>query len=262
MEIHRTGYNRRIARWSVGLLLLAVGLFTLVLFSTTGKPVRRDFIPVDQFGFTFLRIAGRQGASGKPGFYRVSSSGRCFITTPPLLDAEDHEVIATIFDSATLQKVGSFPSRLNTLRNFELSPDRQFLIAAKENGLHVWHLESGKENVAEIEMLWRDHKPGDPGLFAAAAFAPGSRQVLLYTDKRLVHYDLPQCRILGSFQAPAQQNIRACYFDSRGRPKALMLRLQKELEVWDVASNQVDATLDQAEIKSRGFLAGEYQSSF
>ena len=143
------------------MLLLAVGLFTITLFFTTGKPVRRDFIPVDQFGFTFLRIAGRQGASGKPGFFSVSSSGRCFITTPPLLVAADDEVSATIFDTATLQKVGSFPSRLNTLKNFELSPDRQFLIAAKDNGLHVWNLESGKEEIAEIGMLWRDHPLSD-----------------------------------------------------------------------------------------------------
>jgi hypothetical protein len=262
MEFHPTGYERRIARWIMGLLFLAVGLFTTALFFTTGRPVRRDFIPVDQLGFTFLRMSGLQGASGKPGFYSVSSSGRCFITTPPLLVAADHEVIATIFDTATLQKVGSFPSRLNTLRNFELSPDRQFLIAAKDDGLHVWHLESGKEEVADIEMLWRDHPPSDASLFSATAFAPGSRHVLIYTNKRVVHYDLSACRILGAFQAPAQRNIRTCFFDSLGRPKALMFRLLKELEVWDVGSNQMDATLDQSEIKSRGFLTGEYDSSF
>jgi WD40 repeat protein len=262
MEIHLAGYNRRMARWSMGLLLLAVGLFTIALFFTTGRPVRRDFIPVDQLGFTLSRIGGLQGASGKPGFYSISSSGRCFITTAPLLVDADQELIATIFDTATLQKVGSFPSRLNTLRNFELSPDRQFLIAAKDTGLHVWHLESGKEEVAQIEMLWRDHPRNDSSLFAATAFAPGSRQLLIYTDKRVVHYDLSEYRILGAFQAPAQRNIRACFFDSRGRPKALMFRLLKELEVWDVTSNQMDATLDLSEIKSRGFVTGEYDSSF
>ena len=238
-----------------------MGFFTIALFFTTGKPVRRDFIPIDQFGFTLSRIGGLLGANGKPGFFSVSSSGRCYITTKSLLDA-DHEIIATIFDAATLQKVGSFPNRLNTLRNFEISPDRQFLIAAKDTRLHVWHLESGKEEVAEIEMLWRDQPITDPSLVAAAAFAPGSRQLLIYTNKRVVHYDVSECRILGVFQAPAQRNIRACFFDSRGRPKALMFRLLKELEVWDVASNQMDVTLDQSEIKSRGFLTGEYETSF
>ena len=41
-----------------------------------------------------------------------------------------------------------------------------------------------------------------------------------------------------------------------------MFRLLKELEVWDVVTNQMDVTLDQSEIKSRGFLTGEYDSSF
>jgi hypothetical protein len=41
-----------------------------------------------------------------------------------------------------------------------------------------------------------------------------------------------------------------------------MFRLLKELEVWDVTSNQMDATLDLSEIKSRGFVTGEYDSSF
>ena len=262
MEIHPAGYYRRMARWSMGLLVLAVGLIAIALFFTTGRPVRRDFIPVDQFGFTFSRISGPQGANGKPGFFSVSSSGRCFITTPPLLVAADQDVIATIFDTTTLQKVGSFPSRLNTLRNFEISPDRQFLIAAKDTGLHVWNLESGKEEVAQIEILWRDHPRSDSSPVAATAFAPGGRQLLIYTDRRVVHYDLSEGRILVAFQAPAQRSIRACFFDSRGRPKALMFRLLKELEVWDVTSNQMDATLDQSEIKSRGFVTGEYDSSF
>ena len=72
--------GRRVARWSVGLLLVPVGVLTLLLFFATGRPVPLAFASVDQVGLCPADSGSIWGdKEGRP-MMSLSPSGRCYIT--------------------------------------------------------------------------------------------------------------------------------------------------------------------------------------
>jgi hypothetical protein len=259
MSIRLSNRSRRLARWSAGLLLLLLGLFTIILFVATGRPVPADVVSVDQLGSKFdWNGVNLPVGQGRPIFASLSTSGRCFTTIAPPngesgnWNRDSDDALVTVMDTATMKALGSFWDKIDHVaHSFEISLDRQYLITWPYDQnlpeqLHIRHLESGTVEIALIEAAW-----GAPlvNFSWSFIFAPTCRQVLIFSDSRAVLFDLFERRTLAACQLPDNSRIVNCFFDFQMSPKLLVS--SENMEVWDLASNKMEKTLGRWELQNR-----------
>ncbi len=259
MKLSFPELGRRTARWCAALLIAPLGLLTFVLFISTGKPIPSGFLPADQIAFTLDEDGD---TSGKPIYWGPSQSAQCLIATTALEpdeqnngDSNSDNQLVSVFDPVTMQSLGSFRDNKNRLLFFEISPDRKTLFSATSSRLLIRDLATGKKESAEIVTPWGDL--GESELAARVTLASDGKRILINTRHRAVCFDLLGRRTIAAFQLPAYYQIMTCFFDADACPKVLVYGL--DLEVWDLARNQMDLALDQSELEKRDLLRTRYE---
>jgi WD40 repeat protein len=261
MRIRSAEFSRRLARLSAGMLLVPLGLLTCLLFFTTGGPVPREFLSVDQLGFE----------TGRALFFLHENDARYYellnvARHGPLLTlicpdkespSREDEVSVRVLDSFTLQHVSTFRCKLPECGVLERGPDSSSAVSASRQGkLKLWDLGSGRTVSLEIEEPWRElgkailswHKP-------EFYFGPDGRHLLIQAHQGVIYYDLVNRRTLAVFQPRRHCEIMTCFFDTRGCPKVVVE--SNDLEIWDLSSNEFEIRLEESELEEQARKGGE-----
>jgi hypothetical protein len=239
---------RRLTRWAIGLVLLPVAVFILILFLVTGHPVPNKFISFDDLGLDgdWKHPSAEMQQSSK----RISfqgNRGRCCVTLRPIGDAStegllpSQDVIATVTDNSTLERLGSFRCKLSDCSYCDIDPDRSYLIAVGNRRFHAWRLHADRETADDV----RDNVQLPDSIGPEFAFAPDGRQLLIYANSWAVLYDRLEWKQVAQFTSLKGHP----FFDAHSKPKVLTprgLRFQPDADpmVRDLISNRQDTKLE------------------
>ena len=250
MKIGLLELGRRMARLCVVLLLIPSGMFTLALFLATGRPLPREFIPVDQLSFGMRRTVGLSDAGPKDGFEGLSPDGRCVFTSH--LTDDPHYRIYSAFDSVTMEMLGSYRHYLYGVSSSRLSRDKQQLASFNQGRLQLQNLGSGKEEIIEIDQP-RKMPANYTWKSDFLVFVSGNSQLLLYSPACATLYDPIDHRTLAEFEQKGRGDLEGCFLDNQNRSKALVYNSEPaQYEVWDIASRRRDFIFDKSELEKRG----------
>lgn len=249
MKSRRRETIRRRARWGAGLLLFPVGLLTLVLFCLPGEVEPSRFVPIDQLPFSMSPVLPNEENESKPFLAFVTPSGRCIVAS------RANEVPAgetrLVFDTLTKTHLETV-SRWSQGSGLPLdqTPDKKQFAYFANDRLHLKNLTTGTDETVNFTTPWGEdaHRA-----FFGGGFSPDGRLLLIRGHDNALVYDLTSRRTASTFEKNGSQVLFHCFFDARGRPRALVINTDLDLfEIWDLASNQMILRLDQSELKRRG----------
>ena len=243
--------GRRATRLSAALLLALVGILTVAMFCTTGRPVPLGFVPSTEPAFG-LDLNTPERVNGKRQTMWLQSEDRTCGIAFKLQDGmsdwylpTSQELILTVVDFSTGRKLGWFRDSCENLSSIALTPDKQRLLSVAKGKLRVRRLLGADEAMEEFcdEVEIEKHSLSS----LSFEFSQDSRHVLIFSNsfsnKATVCYDLLDRKKIPVAAIPENERLPGfivCgFFDSKGMPKVLVID-----QVWDLASDKRDVTLE------------------
>ena len=228
-----TGKTRRwlrsAFRLSLCLLLLPLVTCTILLFTTTGGSVPAAFrswkdLGCDSPTATFATSPAR--------FLCMSRCGQFYVTENTRTDPRECKINNWSNGKAIL----TFAPELGVQNQLVVSKDGSLLAVSCDNGL-------GPEELHIFQSLTGQLAPSFPRGIGCLAFSPDGKSVVFNLNKSVHVESLGPKAHIKTLQLMESRQVVGVYYDSAGRPKALVFQEDNETagtELWDVLSGERD----------------------